>query len=706
MNRTECENMAASLRWSDPANIISLAILLFIILLVISGNSLVIAAVFCSNKLRSVTNYLIVNLAVADLLVGLTVLPFSAIWEVFKIWIFGDVWCRMWLAVDVWMCTASILNLCAISLDRYVAVTRPVAYPSIMSTKRAKSLIAGVWVLSFVICFPPLVGWKDQKSIIQSVYTRENYTHFYTTTVVSVQRSVQLKQMQQLRFPYNRTHMSLDATPDILMSDTEGFNYQDPAQESLESGEYMESSKFFYEKSFCSAKCELTNDRGYVLYSALGSFYIPMFVMLFFYWRIYKAAVRTTRAIKQGFKTTKALIAYFQVFGFTNNTSKKLSLPLKTYFHQRYRKKEIVFNHIYTIFSLKEPPGKETACDDAEEENNRAIRDESGNLNKKTSDAHNKNKIHSKEAAIGKIFAIIGPVVDVIFEENVPDVMNAMLVPEYPNGKLVLEVFHHLGNGIVRSVAMDSTEGLRRGQKVIDTGYPIRVPVGKSCLGRILNVVGDPIDERGPIKSDYHSFIHADPPEMIELNVNPTLLETGIKVIDLLAPYVKGGKIGLFGGAGVGKTVLIMELINNVAKKHGGYSVFVGAGERTREGNDLYMEMIESKVISIEDDSSKVALVYGQMNEPPGARSRVVLTGLTIAEYFRDIDGQDVLLFIDNIFRFTQAGAEVSALLGRIPSAVGYQPTLGTDMGGFNARAYYEHNEWFHNFSTSSLCAS
>ncbi|XP_018784687.1 PREDICTED: octopamine receptor Oamb isoform X3 [Bactrocera latifrons] len=303
MNGTECENMAASLRWSDPANIISLAILLFIILLVISGNSLVIAAVFCSNKLRSVTNYLIVNLAVADLLVGLTVLPFSAIWEVFKIWIFGDVWCRMWLAVDVWMCTASILNLCAISLDRYVAVTRPVAYPSIMSTKRAKSLIAGVWVLSFVICFPPLVGWKDQKSIIQSVYTRENYTRFYTTTIVSVQRSVQLKQMQQLGFPYNRTHMSLDATPDILMS--EGFNYQDPAQQSLESGEYIESSKFIYEKSFCSSKCELTNDRGYVLYSAFGSFYIPMFVMLFFYWRIYKAAVRTTRAIKQGFKTTK-----------------------------------------------------------------------------------------------------------------------------------------------------------------------------------------------------------------------------------------------------------------------------------------------------------------------------------------------------------------------------------------------------------------
>ncbi|XP_067634139.1 ATP synthase subunit beta, mitochondrial-like [Eurosta solidaginis] len=261
-----------------------------------------------------------------------------------------------------------------------------------------------------------------------------------------------------------------------------------------------------------------------------------------------------------------------------------------------------------------------------------------------------------------------------------------MIVPEYPGGKLVLEVFHHLGDGIVRTVAMDSTEGLRRGQEVIDTGYPIRVPVGKSCLGRIMNVVGDPIDERGPIKSDFYSFIHAEPPGMVELNVNPTLLVTGIKVIDLLAPYVKGGKIGLFGGAGVGKTVLIMELINNVAKQHGGYSVFVGAGERTREGNDLYMEMIESKVISIEDDTSKVALVYGQMNEPPGARSRVVLTGLTVAEYFRDIDGQDVLLFIDNIFRFTQAGAEVSALLGRIPSAVGYQPTLGTDMGTMQER--------------------
>lgn len=233
---------------------------------------------------------------------------------------------------------------------------------------------------------------------------------------------------------------------------------------------------------------------------------------------------------------------------------------------------------------------------------------------------------------------------------------------------------------------MDSTDGLRRGQKVLDTGYPIRVPVGKTVLGRILNVVGDPIDERGEVKSEFYSFIHNEAPLLSELSVKPEILVTGIKVIDLLAPYVKGGKIGLFGGAGVGKTVLIMELINNIAKSHGGYSVFVGAGERTREGNDLYHEMIETKVISLEDDTSKVSLVYGQMNEPPGARSRVVLTGLTIAEYFRDIDGQDVLLFIDNIFRFTQAGSEVSALLGRIPSAVGYQPTLGTDMGTMQER--------------------
>ncbi|XP_039488489.2 ATP synthase subunit beta, mitochondrial [Drosophila santomea] len=295
-------------------------------------------------------------------------------------------------------------------------------------------------------------------------------------------------------------------------------------------------------------------------------------------------------------------------------------------------------------------------------------------------------KVLDSKGRKGVIHAVIGPVIDVYFEEEVPEVLNALQVQDAPIDNLVLEVFHHLGNNIVRCVAMDSTEGLRRGQPVIDTGYPIRVAVGKAVLGRILNVVGDPIDDRGEIKSDYYSFIHNEAPELTDLSVKPEILVTGIKVIDLLAPYVKGGKIGLFGGAGVGKTVLIMELINNIAKSHGGYSVFVGAGERTREGNDLYHEMIESKVISLEDESSKVVLVFGQMNEPPGARSRVVLTGLTIAEYFRDVDGQDVLLFIDNIFRFTQAGSEVSALLGRIPSAVGYQPTLGTDMGTMQER--------------------
>lgn len=286
-----------------------------------------------------------------------------------------------------------------------------------------------------------------------------------------------------------------------------------------------------------------------------------------------------------------------------------------------------------------------------------------------------------------QIQAVIGPVVDVSFEsDEIPNILNALHVqylhrPE----KLVLEVHQHLGNKCVRTVAMDGTEGLVRGQEVVDTGFPIRVPVGHATLGRILNVVGEPIDERGPVETTTYSFIHADAPELVDLDVNLTILETGIKVIDLLAPYVKGGKIGLFGGAGVGKTVLIMELINNIAKKHGGYSVFVGAGERTREGNDLYHEMIESGVINLEGES-KVALVYGQMNEPPGARQRVVLTGLAIAEYFRDFDGQNVLLFIDNIFRFTQAGSEVSALLGRIPSAVGYQPTLATEMGTMQER--------------------
>merc|ERR1712168_19707 len=232
----------------------------------------------------------------------------------------------------------------------------------------------------------------------------------------------------------------------------------------------------------------------------------------------------------------------------------------------------------------------------------------------------------------------------------------------------------------------DATERIVRGQAVVDTGDPIKVPVGPGTLGRIINVIGQPIDERGPVKTDVFAPIHAQPPELIETGGAQEILETGIKVVDLLAPYVKGGKIGLFGGAGVGKTVFIMELINNVAKGHGGYSVFAGVGERTREGNDLYHEMIEGGVISLDDDNSKVALVYGQMNEPPGARARVALTGLSVAEYFRDKEGQDVLLFIDNIFRFTQAGSEVSALLGRIPSAVGYQPTLATDMGSMQER--------------------
>ena len=252
--------------------------------------------------------------------------------------------------------------------------------------------------------------------------------------------------------------------------------------------------------------------------------------------------------------------------------------------------------------------------------------------------------------------------------------------------RLVLEVAQHLGENTVRTIAMDGTEGLVRGQKVTDTGAPIRIPVGEETLGRIINVIGDPIDERGPVNTDKRAAIHAEAPEFQEMSVEQEILVTGIKVVDLLAPYAKGGKIGLFGGAGVGKTVLIMELINNVAKAHGGYSVFAGVGERTREGNDLYHEMIEGGVISLKDKSSKVALVYGQMNEPPGARACVAFTGLTVAEYFRDQEGQDMLLFIDNIFRFTWAGFEVSALLGRIPSAVGYQPTLATDMGTMQER--------------------
>jgi len=285
----------------------------------------------------------------------------------------------------------------------------------------------------------------------------------------------------------------------------------------------------------------------------------------------------------------------------------------------------------------------------------------------------------------GQVVSVIGAVVDVQFDEGLPEILNALtVVGREP--KLILEVAQHLGENTVRTIAMDGTEGLVRGNVVDDLGAPIMIPVGQETLGRIINVIGDPIDERGPVMTDKRQSIHAEAPDFADMSVEQEILVTGIKVVDLLAPYCKGGKIGLFGGAGVGKTVLIMELINNVAKAHGGFSVFAGVGERTREGNDLYYEMIEGGVISLTDNTSKVALVYGQMNEPPGARARVALTGLTVAEYFRDQEGQDVLLFIDNIFRFTQAGSEVSALLGRIPSAVGYQPTLATDMGTMQER--------------------
>ena len=285
----------------------------------------------------------------------------------------------------------------------------------------------------------------------------------------------------------------------------------------------------------------------------------------------------------------------------------------------------------------------------------------------------------------GKISQVIGAVVDVQFDGELPEILNA-LETENDGNRLVLEVAQHLGERTVRTIAMDSSEGLVRGQSVIDTGAPITVPVGEATLGRIINVIGAPVDEAGPVSSDTSRAIHQEAPEFVEQSTESELLVTGIKVVDLLAPYAKGGKIGLFGGAGVGKTVLIMELINNVAKAHGGYSVFAGVGERTREGNDLYWEMIESGVnVEKGGAGSKCALVYGQMNEPPGARARVALTGLTVAENFRD-EGQDVLFFVDNIFRFTQAGSEVSALLGRIPSAVGYQPTLATDMGALQER--------------------
>ncbi|MFW2392107.1 MAG: F0F1 ATP synthase subunit beta [Alphaproteobacteria bacterium] len=297
-------------------------------------------------------------------------------------------------------------------------------------------------------------------------------------------------------------------------------------------------------------------------------------------------------------------------------------------------------------------------------------------------------KIAAGKGAKGHIVQVTGAVVDVQFDENLPEILNA-LETDNQDTRLVLEVAQHLGENTVRTVAMDSTDGLVRGQEVVDTGEPIAVPVGDNTLGRIMNVIGEPVDELGPIETTDKRPIHAPAPAYVDQSTESEILVTGIKVVDLLAPYSKGGKIGLFGGAGVGKTVLIMELINNVAKAHGGYSVFAGVGERTREGNDLYHEMIDSGVNKDPKkgsiDGSKCALVYGQMNEPPGARARVGLSGLTVAEYFRD-QGQDVLFFVDNIFRFTQAGSEVSALLGRIPSAVGYQPTLATDMGALQER--------------------
>ena len=291
----------------------------------------------------------------------------------------------------------------------------------------------------------------------------------------------------------------------------------------------------------------------------------------------------------------------------------------------------------------------------------------------------------------GKIAQVIGAVVDVQFDGDLPAILSALETDNNGN-RLVLEVAQHLGEGTVRTIAMDSTDGLTRGQAVTSTGAQISVPVGPKTLGRILNVIGEPIDDMGPVGAEQHAPIHAKAPEFIDQSTEASILVTGIKVIDLLAPYARGGKIGLFGGAGVGKTVLIQELINNIAKGHGGVSVFAGVGERTREGNDLYHEFLDAGVIAKDADGhatsegSKVALVFGQMNEPPGARARVALSGLTMAEYFRDVEGQDVLFFVDNIFRFTQAGSEVSALLGRIPSAVGYQPTLATDMGALQER--------------------
>ncbi len=295
----------------------------------------------------------------------------------------------------------------------------------------------------------------------------------------------------------------------------------------------------------------------------------------------------------------------------------------------------------------------------------------------------------SQDPSFGRIKQIIGAVIDVHFPHALPPILNALEII-LPEGTLILEVAQHLGEDTVRAIAMSSTDRLSRGLYVRNTGSPISVPVGPETLGRIINVVGEPIDQRGPLNAQEHWPIHRSAPAFIDQSAETAILVTGIKVIDLLAPYSRGGKIGLFGGAGVGKTVLITELIHNIAKAHGGVSVFTGVGERSREGNDLYMEMLQSKIIN-PDGESKAALVFGQMNEPPGARARVALSGLTLAEYFRDVQGQDVLLFIDNIFRFTQAGAEVSALLGRMPSAAGYQPTLATEMGTLQERITSTH---------------
>ena len=329
---------------------------------------------------------------------------------------------------------------------------------------------------------------------------------------------------------------------------------------------------------------------------------------------------------------------------------------------------------------------KQYATADVSQEK-KAIAEINSNNKKDVKEIKKIEKKTAKSGVLGKVSQVMGAVVDVKFEkvEDLPPIMTALECDNHGR-KLVLEVAQHLGENVVRTIAMDETEGLVRGLEVVNTGAPIEVPVGPELLGRIVNVIGEPVDGRGAIKSKMCYPIHRPAPAFVDQSTDTEVLTTGIKVIDLLEPYAKGGKIGLFGGAGVGKTVLIMELINNIAKGHGGYSVFAGVGERTREGNDLYHEMIDSGVIDLKGDKSKTVLVYGQMNEPPGARSRVALTGLTQAEYFRDEEHQDVLFFVDNIFRFTQAGSEVSALLGRIPSAVGYQPTLGTDMGAMQER--------------------